>query len=74
MVSYEVSIGFVIITVILLAGTMNLQQIVEQQAGGFWNWYAFGGGLDSLPTILVLFPMMVMFYVSALAEDRKSVV
>ena len=35
MVSYEVSIGFVIITVILLAGTMNLQTIVEQQAGGF---------------------------------------
>src|SRR4029434_8836572 len=39
MVSYEVSIGFIIITVILLAGTMNLQQIVESQKGGFWNWY-----------------------------------
>src|SRR3954470_19723514 len=43
MVSYEVSIGFIIITVILLAGTMNLQQIVEAQKGGFWNWYVFGG-------------------------------
>jgi hypothetical protein len=37
MVSYEVSIGFVIVTVILLAGSMNLQTIVEKQAGGFWR-------------------------------------
>ena len=44
MVSYEVSIGFVIITVILLAGSMNLQTIVEQQAGWFWNWNVLGGG------------------------------
>src|SRR3569833_4523278 len=43
MVSYEVSIGFVIVTVIILAGTLNLQQIVGSQAGGFWNWYVFGG-------------------------------
>src|SRR3569623_1994815 len=45
MVSYEVSIGFVIITVILLSGTMNLQSIVEQQGGGFWHWNVLGGGL-----------------------------
>ncbi len=43
MVSYEVSIGFVIVTVILLAGTMNLTEIVELQAGGFWNWNVLGG-------------------------------
>ncbi|WP_235562914.1 NADH-quinone oxidoreductase subunit H, partial [Brevundimonas sp. Root1423] len=42
MVSYEVSIGLVIINVILLAGTMNLTSIVEQQQGMFWNWFAFG--------------------------------
>ena len=40
MVSYEVSIGFVIITVILLAGTMNLNQITEAQAGGSYGPYA----------------------------------
>src|SRR5450432_1911179 len=50
MVSYEVSIGFVIITVILLSGTMNLTRIVELQAGGFWNWNVLGGGgLKDLP-------------------------
>ncbi|MEY4249879.1 MAG: dehydrogenase subunit [Pseudomonadota bacterium] len=66
MVSYEVSLGFIIITVILLAGSMNLQTIVEHQAGGFWNWHAF-----ALPTILVMFPMMVIFFISALAETNR---
>src|SRR3990167_7383030 len=57
MVSYEVSIGLVIINVILLAGTMNLTQIVEGQSGYFWNWYAFGGGEVTWPLIVVLYPM-----------------
>lgn len=71
MVSYEVSIGFVIITVILLAGTMNLSELVEKQAGWFWNWNVFGGGLASLPAALVMIPMMVIFYISALAETNR---
>src|SRR5580698_9272245 len=43
MISYEVSIGFVIVTVILLAGSMNLTTMVERQAGWFWNWNILGG-------------------------------
>jgi NADH-quinone oxidoreductase subunit H len=65
MVSYEVSIGFVIITVILLAGTMNLTGIVDVQRGWFWNWNVFGGGLTSLPMMIVMVPMMVIFFVSS---------
>ena len=72
MVSYEVSIGFVIITVILLAGTMNLALIVEKQAGGFWNWNVLGGGgLKNLPAALVMIPMSVIFFISALAETNR---
>src|SRR6266513_13918 len=53
MVSYEVSIGFVIITVILLSGSMSLAKIVELQGGGFWNWNILGGaGLKNLPLAL----------------------
>src|SRR5258705_7936319 len=52
MVSYEVSIGFVIITVILLSGSMNLTTIVERQAGGFWNWNILGGARKNLPLAL----------------------
>ncbi len=62
MVSYEVSIGFVIITVLLVAGSLNLSAIVESQAGGFWNWYWCG----------LLFPMFIIFFISALAETNRA--
>ncbi len=71
MVSYEVSLGLIIINVILLAGSMNLSTIVDSQKGMFWNWYAFGGGAGTWPLILVLFPMMIVFFVSALAETNR---
>lgn len=72
MVSYEVSIGFVIITVVLLSGSMNLQTIVAKQGGWFWNWNILGGhGLMGLPMALVMIPMAVIFFVSALAETNR---
>jgi NADH-quinone oxidoreductase subunit H len=72
MVSYEVSIGFVIITVILLAGSMNLNVITEAQAGGFWHWFMFGGGPNvHWPLIVIMFPMGVIFFISGLAETNR---
>lgn len=71
MVSYEVSIGLVIINVILLAGTMNLTAIVTEQQGWIWNWFAFGGGVDTWPTVLLMFPMAIVFFISALAETNR---
>jgi NADH-quinone oxidoreductase subunit H len=62
MVSYEVSIGFVIITVLLCVGSLNLSDIVEAQRGGFWNWFLVGP----------LLPMGVIFFISALAETNRS--
>src|SRR5271154_5250858 len=69
MVSYEVSIGFVIITVLLCAGSLNLSDIVRAQnyglfghlfTGTFLNWYW-----------LPLLPMFVIFFISALAETNR---
>jgi NADH-quinone oxidoreductase subunit H len=62
MVSYEVSIGFVIITVLLCAGSLNLSKIVEAQDGrwGMFGWYW-----------LPLFPMFIVFFISALAETNR---
>jgi NADH-quinone oxidoreductase subunit H len=73
MVSYEVSIGFVIVTVIVLAGTLNLQQIVTSQGGGFWNWYAFGGpgSLWTKLLTVVMLPMSGIFFISGLAETNR---
>jgi NADH-quinone oxidoreductase subunit H len=62
MVSYEVSIGFVIITVLLCAGSLNLTDIVKAQDGpfGVFGWYW-----------LPLLPMFVVFFVSMLAETNR---
>ncbi len=62
MVSYEVSIGFVIITVLLCAGSLNLSQIVEAQnkGAGLFGWFW-----------LPLFPMFIVFFISALAETNR---
>src|ERR1700742_2913178 len=63
MVSYEVSIGFVIVTVLLCAGSLNLSDIVLAQHGSFglFNWYGFR-----------LLPMAVIFFISGLAETNRS--
>ena len=70
MVSYEVSIGFVIVTVLLCVGSLNLSDIVMAQHRGLgtelglpasfldWHW-------------LVLLPMFVIFFISALAETNR---
>jgi len=62
MVSYEVSIGFVIITVLLCVGSLNLTDIVVAQDGrfGLFSWFW-----------LPLFPMFIVFFVSALAETNR---
>jgi NADH-quinone oxidoreductase subunit H len=70
MVSYEVSLGFVVITVLLLVGSLNLTAIVNAQKSGlgasfglpgyFLDWYW-----------LPLFPMLVVFFVSTLAETNR---
>ena len=74
MVSYEVSIGFIILTVIMLVGSMNLTDIVNSQAGGFWNWHMFMLDFKN-PINLLLFPVMfymgVLFFISALAETNR---
>ena len=62
MVSYEVSIGFVIVTVLMCAGSLNLTKIVAAQdtAVGLFGWYW-----------LWLFPMFVVFFISAMAETNR---
>jgi NADH-quinone oxidoreductase subunit H len=72
MVSYEVSIGFVMITVLLCAGSLNLSAIVEAQAE---HGLASILGVPSLTILnwywLPLFPMFIVFFISALAETNR---
>jgi NADH-quinone oxidoreductase subunit H len=60
MISYEVSMGFALVTVLMLAGSMNLNDIVRAQAGGFWHWY-----------MIPLFPMFIVYFISGCAETNR---
>jgi len=57
MVSYEVSIGFIVITIVICCGSFNLQTIVESQRN---VWF-----------VIPFFPLFLMFFVSALAETNR---
>ena len=66
MISYEVSIGFILICVILFANTNNLTEMIEAQRGfglGFVNGFVFH---------LLLFPMWVLFLISGMAETARA--
>jgi NADH-quinone oxidoreductase subunit H len=62
MVSYEVSMGFIIVCVLLVAGTLNLTDIVlAQQGSTLLHWF-----------FVPLFPMFIMFFISILAETNRA--
>ncbi|KPL67524.1 NADH:ubiquinone oxidoreductase subunit H [Erythrobacter sp. SG61-1L] len=66
MISYEVSIGFILVCVVLWAGTFNLNAIVEAQQGhglGIVNGFFFN---------VLLFPMWVLFLISGMAETARA--
>lgn len=60
MVSYEVSIGFVLVCILVTVGSLNMSDIVRPQLGGFWNW-----------NMWVFFPVYIIFFISALAETNR---
>jgi NADH-quinone oxidoreductase subunit H len=61
MVAYEIAMGFALVGVLMATGSMNLGKIVDTQAGGFlsWNW-------------LWLFPLLVVYFVSGVAETNRA--
>lgn len=61
MVSYEIAMGFAIVCVLMLSGSLNLADIVRAQSGGFWHWYW-----------IPLFPMFIVYFISGVAESNRS--
>ena len=61
MVAYEIAMGFALVGVLMAAGSLNLGEIVRGQEGGFgsWNW-------------LWLFPLLVVYFVSGIAETNRA--
>jgi NADH-quinone oxidoreductase subunit H len=70
MISYEVSLGFVVITVLLLVGSLNLATVVTSQTTGIGTWAGLPASALDWHWV-PLFPMFVMFFISSLAETNR---
>ncbi len=60
-VSYEIAMGFALVTVLMAAGSLNLTEIVNAQQGGFWMWF-----------FIPLWPMFLVYYIAGLAETNRA--
>ncbi len=60
MVSYEVSIGFILVTILVKVGSLSLTDVVLAQSGGISSWH-----------IIPFFPIFILFFISALAETNR---
>jgi len=61
MISYEISMGFALVTVMMLAGSLDLADIVRAQQGGLLHWY-----------MIPLFPMLLVYFISGCAEVGRT--
>jgi len=69
-IAYEIPMLLVVLTVLMLTGTMDMQKIVQQQAGGFWNWNILRGVWTlHNPLVPVTF---VIFFICMLAETNRA--
>ena len=59
-VSYEIAMGFALVSVLLAAGSMNLRDIVLAQQGGVWHWFLWP-----------LFPVFLVYWISGVAETNR---
>lgn len=60
-ISYEIGMGFAFVGVMMAAGSLNLQTIVDAQKGGFWHWYW-----------LPLLPLFMVYWISGVAETNRQ--
>ncbi|MBN1302343.1 MAG: NADH-quinone oxidoreductase subunit NuoH [Melioribacteraceae bacterium] len=74
-VSYEIPTALIILSMVMLTGTLSLAEMSEMQTAYFWNWNIFGGAEWSF-TKLLLIPFMfagfLLFYISSLAEVNRT--
>lgn len=73
-VSYEIPTALIILSMIMLTGTMSLSQMTEMQTAYFWNWNIFGGAewtLSKFILIPFMFVGFLIFYISSLAEVNR---
>ena len=60
-IAYEIAMGFALVGVLMVAGSLNLQEIVSSQRGGILHWYW-----------LPLFPLFIIYFISGVAETNRA--
>ena len=60
-VSYEIAMGFALVAVVMLGGSLNLGDIIEAQSGGIFHWF-----------FIPLFPLFVVYFISGVAETNRA--
>jgi NADH-quinone oxidoreductase subunit H len=74
-ISYEIPTIIVVLTIVMITGTLSLYKLSELQSGHFWNWMIFGGPVFGLHKFLFI-PFMVIgfivIYISTLAEVNRT--
>ena len=60
-VAYEIAMGFALVGVLMVAGSLNLREIVQNQSGGLWHWY-----------FLPLLPLFLVYFIAGVAETNRS--
>ena len=73
-ISYEVPTALSLLVVVMIAGTLSMQELVEFQAGGIFNWYIFGGPGSASKYLIVpfLFGAFMILYITTLAETNRT--
>jgi len=74
-ISYEIPTAIVVLSMVMLTGTLSLTQISELQTAHFWNWYIFGGpGFELSKFLLIPFMLVgfIIIFISTLAEVNRT--
>ncbi|MGE5479562.1 MAG: NADH-quinone oxidoreductase subunit NuoH [Chloroflexota bacterium] len=74
MISYEIPIAVTLLTIATLAGSLNIQEIIRQQGGGFWNWNILGGygGWEKAWVVPFMIVMSLIYFIASLAETNRT--
>ncbi len=73
MISYEIPIAVTLLAIAAYSGSLDMQEIIRQQGGGFWNWNLFGGNAPYWKIIFIPFfvGLFVIYFVGSLAETNR---
>ncbi len=73
MISYEIPIAVTLLAIAAFAGSLDMQEIIRQQSGGFWNWNLFGGNAPYWKILFIPFfvGLFVIYFVGSLAETNR---